>query len=84
VRGIPASDLDQVLDELLEATGSEAAELFLREPGADRLWLAAHRGLAAGEFRQRTEFGLGEGFPGLVAESALPIQALDLGFPTSR
>lgn len=77
--GVSQSDLDQVLDELLERSGADAAELFVREPGGSRLWLAAHRGIAARDFRARTVFDLGEGYPGIVARTGEPILTANLG-----
>jgi two-component SAPR family response regulator len=68
-----------VLDDLLECSGADAAELFVREPGGSRLWLAAHRGMAARDFRARTVFDLGEGYPGIVAQTGEPILTASLG-----
>ncbi|MFN8159974.1 MAG: BTAD domain-containing putative transcriptional regulator [Solirubrobacterales bacterium] len=61
------------LAEALEATGAEAAELFLAGRFTDRVWMAAHRGLASRAFRERVEFDRGEGLPGLVIERGEPI-----------
>lgn len=77
--GVSQADLDAVLDELLEQSGADAAELFVREPGGGRLWLAAHRGMAAREFRSRTVFDEGEGYPGIVAQTGEPILTASLG-----
>jgi len=77
--GLSQADLDGVLDELLEHSGADAAELFVREPGAGRLWLAAHRGMAARDFRSRTVFDVGEGYPGVVAQTGEPILTANLG-----
>lgn len=77
--GVSQSELDAVLDALLEQSGADAAEFFVREPGGDRLWLAAHRGAAARDFRARTVFDLGEGFPGIVAQTSEPIVTASLG-----
>lgn len=71
-------EFDCLLDELLEDSGADAAELFLKESAGGHLWLAAHRGLAANDFQQRTDFKMGEGFPGLVAERGRPIVTSDL------
>ncbi len=75
----PGSEFEVVLDDLLKESGADSAELFLRESVSDRLWLAAHRGIAARDFLQKTFFELGDGFPGLVAESGKPIMTADLG-----
>jgi len=72
-------DLDAMLDALLERSGGDAAELFVREPGGRRLWLAAHRGIAARDFRSRTVFEMGEGYPGIVAQTGEPILTASLG-----
>lgn len=77
--GVSQPELDEVLDELLERSGADAAELFVREPGGSRLWLAAHRGIAARDFRTRTVFELGEGYPGIVAGTGEPILTASLG-----
>ncbi|MCL4288390.1 MAG: GAF domain-containing protein, partial [Thermoleophilia bacterium] len=83
--GAPEGDRDRdelipaALAELLEATAAEAAELFLTDRSASRVWRAGHLGAAARLFRERTEFGRGEGFPGIVIESDEPIGAADVG-----
>lgn len=83
--GAPEGDRDRdelipaALAELLEATAAEAAELFLTDRSASRVWRAGHLGAAARLFRERTEFGRGEGFPGIVIESDEPIVAADVG-----
>jgi len=75
----PDEPIPAALAELLEATGAEAAELFLTDRSSNRVWMAAHRGLARRAFLERIEFGRGEGFPGLVIEHGEPIVSLDLG-----
>ncbi len=72
------SEFEATLDRLLEKCGADAAELFVREPGADRLWLAAQSGIAARDLPQRTDFEIGESFPGLVAEQEKPSPPVDL------
>lgn len=69
--------LRQSLDTLLAATGMDAAEIFLREPGGD-LTLAVHRGRFPEPFREITRFSPGEGFPGRVAESGQPLVTTNL------
>lgn len=66
------------LAELLRATGAEAAELFLTNRSASRVWTAAHLGIAAGPFGERTEFERGEGFPGIVIECDEPVVVSDI------
>ena len=74
----PGSEFEVVLDGLLKKSGADSAELFLKESVSDRLWLAAHRGIAARDFLQKTFFEVGDGFPGLVAKSGKPILTSDL------
>lgn len=73
-----SSEIELILDRLLEDSGADATELFVREPGGTRLWLSAHRGIAARDFQQRTAFETGEGFPGLVAATGEPILTVNL------
>ncbi len=73
-----SAEMEAVLDRLLEKSGADATELFVREPGGTRLWLSAHRGIAARDFQQRTSFEIGEGFPGLVAETGEPVLTVNL------
>jgi DNA-binding SARP family transcriptional activator len=75
----PAEEIEAVLDRLLSASGADAAELFVCEPGAGRVWLAAHRGLASRDFQERTAFELGEGYPGIVAATGEPLLSLNVG-----
>ncbi|MBI2862459.1 MAG: GAF domain-containing protein [Chloroflexi bacterium] len=58
---------------LCEATGAEAAELFLAEPEGRGMVLAGHRGLFRHDFSQITRFDPGEGFPGLALAHREPI-----------
>ncbi len=75
----PAAEIEAVLDRLLAASGADAAELFVCEPGVGRVWLAAHRGIAARDFQERTAFELGEGYPGIVAQRGEPLLSLNIG-----
>jgi DNA-binding SARP family transcriptional activator len=77
--GETETQIDVILDRLLAATGADAAELFVREPSGGRLWMAAHRGLAARDFQERTAFDRGEGYPGIVAEHGEPLLSLNVG-----
>ena len=74
----PGSEFEAALDRLLKESGADSAELFLKESVSDRVWLATHRGIAERDFLQKTFFELGEGFPGLVAETGKPILTSDL------
>lgn len=62
--------IESALDLLTQATGAEAAELFLREPQGGDMLLAAYRGPFRVAFSQVSRFEPGEGFPGLVAVQA--------------
>ena len=65
--------LAMALEIVREATGAEASEVFLAEPGALGMVLSGHCGLFRNAFFQITRFGPAEGFPGLVLESHQPI-----------
>lgn len=71
--------LDELLDLVREATGSESGELFLAEPDGGDLLLAAYRGPFRRAFSQRLRFAQGEGFPGLAVASREPVLTEDLG-----
>ena len=75
---VPPADLDAVLETLLDATGADAAEIFLAAPVGGEMYLAAHRGEASRAFRQITRFETGQGLPGLLAQTAQPLVSLDL------
>jgi len=78
----PASPADGAipvaLDELLDATGAAAAELFLADSAEGRIWMAGHRGASPRAFRDRIEFGPGEGLPGTVIASGRPLAVKEL------
>jgi DNA-binding SARP family transcriptional activator/GAF domain-containing protein len=76
--GKPALDLTNALDRVLLATSADAAELFLASPGSKELLLAAHRGRSPRAFHQIARFEVGQGFPGLVAQTGEPLVSLDL------
>jgi DNA-binding SARP family transcriptional activator/GAF domain-containing protein len=76
--GKSSLDLADALDRVLIATSADAAELFLATPASNELLLAAHRGRAPRAFRQIARFKVGQGFPGLVAETGEPLVSLDL------
>lgn len=65
--------MEQALDWLHQATGAEAAELFLVEPRGGDMLLTAYRGLFRNAFSQITRFHSGEGFPGLIQRHGEPI-----------
>jgi DNA-binding SARP family transcriptional activator/GAF domain-containing protein len=76
--GKSALDLANALDRVLLATSADAAELFLSTPGSSSLLLAAHRGRSPRAFHQIARFEVGQGFPGLVAQTGEPLVSLDL------
>lgn len=61
--------LAAALRPLLGETGAEADEVFLLVKPQQEMMLAAHSGLHPEAFHQITRFGLGQGFPGIVAAS---------------
>jgi signal transduction histidine kinase len=71
-----ADMLDAALDEILGVTSAEAAEVWLLDYG--ELVLARQRGLDEEAFRERTRFRLGEGLPGIAAQSGGPLVVHDL------
>lgn len=68
--------LDAALDAILVATSAEAAEVWLLE--GNELLLERQRGLDAEAFRERTRLRLGDGLPGIAAESGQPLFVHDL------
>lgn len=69
--------LEEVLDQALAATGTEAGEVWLADE-ARELTLSARRGTYPEAFMERTRFARGEGVPGRVAESGEPLVIHDL------
>jgi two-component system sensor histidine kinase DevS len=65
--------LENILDEIMSYLGVEAGEIFLTEEDGLSLRMAMHRGDAPEAFWTKDQFRLGEGFVGLVAESAKPL-----------
>jgi signal transduction histidine kinase len=69
--------MDQILEKTLDYVTSyldvEAGEIFLTEEDGLSLRLVMHRGEAGDAFWTRDQFKLGEGFVGMVAESAKPL-----------
>lgn len=68
--------LDAALDEILAVTSAEASEVWLRE--RDELALERQRGLDEKAFRERTRLRVGEGLPGVAAESGRPLVVHDI------
>ncbi|MFQ5826862.1 MAG: GAF domain-containing protein, partial [Dehalococcoidia bacterium] len=69
--------LDRALDTILEVTSAEAAEMWLAEERGE-LTLTRHRGAASEAFHEQTRFQMGEGFPGLAAQTCSPVVVHDL------
>ena len=70
-------DMNQVLPaslkEVLKATSAEYAEVWVLAPREGALFLRYQEGKAQEAFRELTRFRLGEGYPGLVAQSGRSI-----------
>ncbi|PWB82255.1 MAG: GAF domain-containing protein, partial [Candidatus Methylomirabilota bacterium] len=60
------------------ATAMEAGEIWLLDAADSRLRLARQRGCDGELFGERPEFALGEGIPGVVAQTAEPVVVPDL------
>jgi len=71
-----ADMLDAALDEILGVTSADAAEVWLLRNG--ELVLERQRGLDGEAFRERTRFRLGEGLPGVAAQSGQPLVVHDI------
>jgi len=72
-----ADVLDAALEAILSVTSAEAGEVWLVKDGGE-LVLVRQRGAAADAFLERTRLRLGEGLPGLAAQSGSPIIVHDL------
>ncbi len=71
-----ADMLDAALDEILGVTSADAAEVWLLRNS--ELVLERQRGLDEEAFRERTRLRLGEGLPGVAAQSGQPLVVHDL------
>ncbi len=75
-------ELDEILNKTLALVMSymkmESGEIFLLEEDKQTLRMVLHRGQAAEAFWNRSRFRVGEGFPGLVAQSGNPLVSTDL------
>lgn len=69
--------LDEGMDAILEATRTDAAEVWLAA-GDDELRLARHRGVASEAFTEIARYRVGVGLPGLAAERGAPVVVHDL------
>lgn len=78
-------DIDEVLQRtlpvVLQGTGADAAEIWVLNPQTGVLELKAQRSDPDGQYGQffeRRTFKLGEGLPGLAAQSLEPVICLDI------
>jgi len=75
-------ELDEILDKTLalvmEYMKVEAGEIFLLEDDRETLRMVLHRGEAADAFWAQNRFRIGDGFPGLAAQTSEPIISLNL------
>lgn len=70
--------LNKALGLVMNYMKVEAGEIFLLEEDKNTLRMVLHRGQAAEAFWTRNIFHIGEGYPGLVAESRKPLISQDL------
>lgn len=75
-------EMDEILNRTLALVMNymkvEAGEIFLLEDDKQTLRMVLHRGQAAEAFWNRSRFPIGDGFPGLVAQTGEPIISVDL------
>lgn len=75
-------ELDEILNKTLGLVMNylkvEAGEIFLLEEDKTTLRMMLHRGQAAEAFWTRNVFRVGEGYPGLVAQTGRPMTSTDL------
>jgi len=75
-------ELDEILNKTLGHVMNymkvEAGEIFLLEEDKTTLRMMLHRGQAAEAFWTRNIFQVGEGYPGIVAETGRPVICSDL------
>lgn len=70
--------LGLALETVLQITGAESGEILVMEQDSHQLVVHVHRGIEAEAFAEVTTFSLGEGLPGLVAQSGEPVLVHDL------
>jgi two-component system, NarL family, sensor histidine kinase DevS len=70
--------LDRTLTRVMRYLDVQAGEIFLREDGDKQLRLALNRGELSETFLTKDRFNSGEGFIGIVAESANPLTTSNL------
>jgi two-component system sensor histidine kinase DevS len=79
-------EMDEILNKALALVMNymkvEAGEIFLLEDDKQTLRMVLHRGQAAEAFWTHNRFRVGDGFPGLVAQTGEPIISVDLAKDT--
>jgi signal transduction histidine kinase len=75
-------EMDEILNKTLALVMNymkvEAGEIFLLEDDKQTLRMVLHRGQAAEAFWNRSRFNIGDGFPGLVAQTGEPLVSSNL------
>jgi signal transduction histidine kinase len=75
-------EMDEILNKTLALVMNymkvEAGEIFLLEDDKQTLRMVLHRGQAAEAFWNRSRFNMGDGFPGLVAQTGEPLVSSNL------
>ncbi len=69
--------LSASLDTIIQVTAADAAEAWLLE-NEEELVMRCHRGADREAFLERTRFPIGEGIPGVVAQTLKPMVVHDL------
>lgn len=70
--------LETALDKLIENLGFAYAEIFLLDETRQRLYPRAHRGISLEFARELESFKVGEGLPGIVAQTGKPLFIAEL------
>ncbi len=65
--------LPTALEAVLEATSAEAAEVWLLDRQEGALFMSYHHGVAREAFLEIVLLDLGEGYPGIVAQTGAPM-----------
>lgn len=72
--GSDVEALDRALELLRRQLGADACELFLTASDRGEMYMVSHQGADTEAFLQRDRFRVGEGFPGIVLSSAMPLR----------
>ncbi len=70
--------LGKALEIVLRVTGAEGGQILVLEEETQQLVGVAQRGIASEAFKDVPRFSLGEGLPGLVAQSGEPVLVEDI------